>query len=170
MKGTMADYYTNFSLILPLIDVAQKQYALNLSQTAQHCRFEESELPPDFPESLKDHLEDWVFELKDQDEGIWVHSDSGGIDAVCAFIQHLLQRFQLTYRVSFEWSHDCSKPRTDAFGGGAAVISAKEIKTLTTSEWLQEQTRHVFSPQTDRCIYCNISAEDDLLENQPCGH
>ena len=34
MKGTMADYYTNFSLILPLIDVAQKQYALSLSQTA----------------------------------------------------------------------------------------------------------------------------------------
>jgi len=96
--------------------------------------------------------------------------ETDGIDAVCAFIQHLLQRFQLTYRVSFEWSHDCSKPRTDAFGGGAAVISAKEIKTLTTSGWLQEQTRHVFSPQTDRCIYCNISAEDDLLENQPCGH
>jgi hypothetical protein len=41
--------------------------------------------------------------------------------------------------VTFEWSHDCSKPRVDAYGGGAAFITAKEIKTMSTSAWLNEQ-------------------------------
>ena len=27
---------------------------------------------------------------------------------------------------------------------------------------------HLFSPKTHLCIHCGISAEDDLLENQPC--
>ena len=65
---------------------------------------------------------------------------NGGMDAVCAFIQHLLQKFDSQDRVTFEWSHDCSKPRTDAYGGGAAIVTAKEIKTMSTSQWLAENT------------------------------
>jgi len=41
--------------------------------------------------------------------------------------------------VTFEWSHDCSKPRVDAYGGGAAVITAQEIKTMSTAAWLNQQ-------------------------------
>jgi hypothetical protein len=40
--------------------------------------------------------------------------------------------------VTFEWSHDCSKPRVDAYGGGAAIITAKRIKTMSTCEWLRK--------------------------------
>jgi hypothetical protein len=28
---------------------------------------------------------------------------------------------------------------------------------------------HLFSPHTDLCIYCGKSAEDDAIENTPCG-
>ena len=28
---------------------------------------------------------------------------------------------------------------------------------------------HLFSPHTDQCIYCGNSAEDDAIENTPCG-
>ncbi len=28
---------------------------------------------------------------------------------------------------------------------------------------------HLFSPHTDQCIYCGKSAEDDAIENTPCG-
>ena len=28
---------------------------------------------------------------------------------------------------------------------------------------------HLFSPNTDLCIYCGKSAEDDAIENTPCG-
>jgi hypothetical protein len=29
--------------------------------------------------------------------------------------------------------------------------------------------QHVFSPHTDQCIYCGKSAQDDAIENTPCG-
>jgi hypothetical protein len=51
----------------------------------------------------------------------------------------LLQKFDPEGQVAFEWSEDCSKPRIDAFGGGAAFITAKEIKTMTTADWLRQQ-------------------------------
>jgi hypothetical protein len=49
-----------------------------------------------------------------------------------------LQKFAFAGGAAFEWSHDCSKPRTDAYGGGAAFVTANEIETFTTSEWLQK--------------------------------
>ena len=60
----------------------------------------------------------------------------GGIDAVIALIQHLLQKFDPEGCVRFEWSNDCSKPRPDAYGGGAAVVTAKKVETISTGQWL----------------------------------
>ena len=132
----MADYFTNFSFILPLADDAQKEYALNLAHTASQQRFAEEPWPADFPTALGDVLEDWQFELEADDDGLWLHSESGGIDAVCAFVRHLLEKFNPSGRITFEWSHDCSRPRLDAYGGGAAIITATEIKTMNTADWL----------------------------------
>jgi len=39
--------------------------------------------------------------------------------------------------VEFEWSNDCSKPRVDAYGGGAVIITARKIKSMSTTEWLR---------------------------------
>ena len=143
----MADYFTNFSLILDLPDETAQKYALDLAREAADIRFDDQqELRDDFPASLVDVLEIWHFETEAQGSheqgkyGIWMHSSEGGIDAVCAFIQHLLGKFNPGGYVGFEWSCDCSKPRTDAYGGGAAFITADEIKYITTAEWLQQQT------------------------------
>ena len=139
----MADYYTNFSFALRLPDEAAQTYAINLAEQACQSQFE-NEVPEDFPTELRDHLEDWLFEVAaqtvDKQPGLWLHSQNGGVDPACAFLQHLLQKFDLPDPVTFEWSHDCSKPRVDAYGGGAAIVTAQEIKTLSTSQWLQEQT------------------------------
>lgn len=134
----MADYFTNFSFNVPLASKDQQDYALKLILQMSAIRQGE-DIPPDFPASLIEACEDCTFNVDpgNAPHELWCHSDSGGIDAVCAFVQHLLARFQPDGCVSFEWSHDCSKPRTDAYGGGAAYITAKEIKTLSTSEWLR---------------------------------
>ena len=146
----MADYFTNFSLVLELPDQSAQAYALNLAKEAADMRFGEGdspELPPGFPASLVDVLEIWLFETEaqgslEQDKyGVWLHSGDGGIDAACAFIQHLLRKFNPAGTVTFEWSHDCSKPRIDAYGGGAAIITARKIKTMTTGEWLAKHGR-----------------------------
>jgi hypothetical protein len=137
MKGTMADYFTNFSVVLPLTKV-QQEYAMQLVNQIKLHREDNEPLPADFPSDLADEAENWTFETESTADGLWLNSQYGGQDAVCVFIQHLLQKFDFAPSVSFEWSFDCSKPRTDAYGGGAAFITAKEIKSFTTTEWLQK--------------------------------
>ena len=138
----MADYFTNFSVVLPLPDEAAQRYALDLANEAR--RAQQGDEPSEkLPDSIQEVIEDWQFETDaesaDGKWGLWLHSESGGIDAVCAFIQHLLQKFNPEGRVGLEWSNDCSKPRLDAYGGGAAFITATEIKTMNTSAWLRQQ-------------------------------
>ena len=138
----MADYFTNFSLVLTLANETQQEYALDLAHKASLAQ-QGDPLPDDFPKALVDMIEDWQFETVADDpatgHGLWLHSIYGGVDAVCLFIQHLLQKFDPQGKVSFEWSHDCSKPRVDAYGGGAALITAREIRTMSTAAWLNEQ-------------------------------
>lgn len=103
-------------------------------------RNEDEPLPKTFPADLVDEVENWTFETEVEEDEIWIHSQYGGQETACQFIQHLLQKFDFAPAVTFEWSHDCSKPRTDAYGGGAAFITATEIETFSTSEWLQKMT------------------------------
>ena len=139
----MADYFTNFSLVLNLANETEQAYALDLAHKASLAQ-QGDELPDDFPKALVNLIDDWQFETEADNSGakpgLWLHSMNGGLDAVCEFIQHLLQKFDPKRHVTFEWSHDCSKPRTDAYGGGAAFITAKEIKSMSTAAWLNEQT------------------------------
>ena len=151
----MADYFTNFSLIVPLPDESAVQYALDLAEQAFHAHMGEA-IPNDFPTSLREVIEDWQFDTDSNDpsngRGLWLHSSEGGIDAVCAFIQHLLGRFAPEGHVTLEWSNDCSKPRVDAFGGGAATITARKIKSINTGEWLHQQISRLPKPQPEAAV------------------
>ena len=84
-------------------------------------------------------VEDWCFETGEDGEELWLHSQYGSQDEACVFIQHLLRKFRFANSVAFEWSHDCTKPKTDAYGGGAVYITRSRIKTMHTSEWLRKQ-------------------------------
>jgi len=136
----MADYFTKFSFAVPLPDKAAQQYALDLAHEASQVS-NGDELSKTFPQTLADARDDWFFDTDPNptdENGIWLTSADGGVDSVCLFVQHLLQKFNPEGRISFQWSDDCSKPRFDAFGGGAAIITAKEIKSINTSQWLQQ--------------------------------
>lgn len=134
----MANYFTNFSFMIVVANPGQRDDALNLFLQMSAIGQGE-DIPPEFPAGLIEVREDCSFEADAEGpNSIWLHSDSGGVDGVCAFVQHLVQKFNLK-PVGFEWSHDCSKPRTDAYGGGAAYITAREIKTVSTAEWLRRQ-------------------------------
>ena len=139
----MAHHSTNFSLVVSLPDEAAQTYALDLARQASRLN-QGDEAEADFPAELQEHTEDWCFETDADspasEHGLWLHSSDGGIDAVCAFLQHLLQKFNPAGHVAFEWSHDCSRPLTDAYGGGAALITVKGIKTMSTGQWLRENT------------------------------
>jgi hypothetical protein len=111
---------------------------MQIVKQANAHRLHEEPLPDSFPEDLVGEVENWDFETETVDDGLWLHSQNGGQETACVFIQHLLQKFDFAPAVAFEWSHDCSKPRTDAYGGGAAFITSTEIETFSTHEWLQK--------------------------------
>jgi hypothetical protein len=136
--GYMANYYTYFSVIVPLSDEAAQAYAMALHQQATAYQQGDA-LPADFPVALFEVNDDWRFEAEIQKQGLWLHSTDGGIDAACLFIQHLLARFHCAEHVGLEWSNDCDKPRPGAFGGGAAFITAENIECMNTGHWLQLQ-------------------------------
>jgi hypothetical protein len=140
----MADYFTNFSLILRLPDKAAQDYAVELAAKAAEAH-EYGDTPTDFLPALLPLIEDWQFETAPTTDGkkygVWLSSSRGGVDAACGFVQHLLQKFQMQEPVAFEWSNDCTKTRLDAYGGGAVVITAGRIKTMTTRDWVEKQQR-----------------------------
>ena len=140
----MADYFTHFSLVIRLPNEAAQTYAIKLAGDGGRLN-QGDEAEGEFPAELQEHAEDWCFDVEadvvEEHPGLWLHSSNGGINAVCAFLQHLLQKFDPAGQVTFEWSHDCSKPRIDAYGGGAAIITAKKIKTMSTCEWLCKHAR-----------------------------
>ena len=137
----MADYYTNLSLQVRLPDEAAQTYALELHEQASRLHQGEAD-STGFPAELREFTEVWSFQTEadrvEDQPGLWIHSQDGGVDAICAFLQHLLQKFDPEGAVTFEWSNDCSKPRIDAYGGGAAIVTAEEIQTMSTSAWLRE--------------------------------
>lgn len=140
----MADYFTNFSLVIRLPDEAAQTYALNLAEQASRINQGDA-AEPGFPAHLHDYTENWCFEVEadvvEEQPALWLHSSNGGIEACCAFIQHLLQKFDRVGRVTFQWANDCSKPRVDAYGGGAAIVTARRIQTMSTCEWLCKHAR-----------------------------
>lgn len=98
----MANYFTYFSFVVKLKTADQRQYALDLANKGASHRFNDEPIPDGFPVALVDVLEDWAFEAEEDKEGIWLHSENGGIDAASAFVQYLLQQFDREGRVQFE--------------------------------------------------------------------
>lgn len=125
----MADYYTSFSAELPL---TQAQWDAARQIVEQWDR-----------EELDEVGDEWRgFEIRFEQEGdqpvAWIYSLEGDPDHVILFVQLLAERAPVPGQWGFTWSHTCSKPRVDAFGGGAAVIdlSTGEIWDIDTYDWM----------------------------------
>lgn len=140
----MADYYTKFSVTISLPTEEAQDYALDLFERVSELRDNEGDRTG-LPAEVNDDglIEGWAFQCETDGSsdgfGLWIHSVDGGMDGAMGFIQHLLAKFTPAEHIEFEWSNDCSKPRLDAFGGGAAFITAEKIEYMTTTEWLNTQ-------------------------------
>ena len=104
----MPDYYTYFSFALDLPSAEAVDYALNVAAIADTLRWQSDEdktKEPGLPKELLAVVDNWSFEVSKENSGIWVHSEEGGIDAACQFVQHLLERFSIAEPVVFEWAN-----------------------------------------------------------------
>ena len=152
----MADYYTSFSFVLDLPGAEAIKYAIDLATIAEALRWESEEdrqtRETQFPKELEVFLDEWDFEVAEEKSGIWIHSNDGGTDAACQFVQHLLDRFGIIEAVSFEWANTCNKPGLYAYGGGAAVVTATEIKAISTCQWVFKRLERIRKTQERKLL------------------
>ncbi len=128
----MADYFTHFSC---LIDVGTPDNAARALALFQSLRAADQDA--DEPEVAG-------FDLVRQDapEGstLWIHdNDHGDVEAVIRFVLRLAEELALTGLWGFQSALNCSRPRLDAFGGGAHVLdrgARKFIGWTSSQEWL----------------------------------
>lgn len=128
----MADYFTHFSCLLDVGTPEKAARAVDLfvrlrdeDDEAEEPQFRGFDLSrPDGPESST----------------LWIHDDdSGDVESVIAFVLRLADEINLTGLWGFEHANTCSRPRLDAFGGGAHLIdlgARKAIGWTSTHEWL----------------------------------
>lgn len=128
----MADYYTQFSCLLPLGSAADVAPALALYGH--------------FADELyaRDEAVGFVAEAG-QDDGaaasLWLHDDAGDGDPehVVAFVLACAEALGLTGRWGFAWALTCSKPRLDGFGGGAQLLDLgvrRSVARTDCDHWL----------------------------------
>ena len=134
----MADYFTHFSCVLDVGSPEKAIAALDLL-TRPHLDEESA----DDPEYLG-------FAMTQQDGPessiLWFHDDDGegDIEGVISFVLRLAEEIDLTGLWGFEVAYTCSRPRLDAFGGGAHAIdlgNRKSIGWASTHAWLEAALR-----------------------------
>jgi len=138
----MSNHYTKVSLEMMLPDKEAQQQALALAAQAERIRDSEEEIPEGCPFS-NNSLEGWYFDIEPEGErSLWIYvEEQANIDAICEFVHHLLKTYDPDGQVSFEWSRDCDRPFVGAYGGGAAIITAHEIKSMSTWEWINTNSK-----------------------------
>ena len=134
----MADYFTHFSCVLDVGSPEKATAALDLL-----TRLHLDEEGADDPEYAG-------FAMTQQDGPgssiLWFRDDDGqgDIEGVIRFVLRLAEEIDLTGLWGFEIAYTCSRPRLDAFGGGAHVIdlgARKSIGWTSTHEWLEAALR-----------------------------
>jgi hypothetical protein len=130
----MADHFTHFSCLLDVGTPERAARAIDffVALRDEVDKSEESQFHG-FDLSVQDGPESGV---------LWIHDDeSGDVEAVTAFILRLAEELDLFGLWGFEHSNTCSRPRLDAFGGGAHLIdlgARKVICWVNTHTWLAQ--------------------------------
>lgn len=131
----MAEYHTQFSCLFDTGSEVNARRALGIR----------AELAA---EVERDEGADLGFEAEpapreDGPGALWIRSgDFGEPEHVIAFALRCAEAFGLTGRWGFRWSLGCSRPRLDAFGGGAHVLDLGARATVAWVDcgtWLDEQ-------------------------------
>lgn len=118
----MADYFTHFSCLLDVGTPENAAQALVLFTAL--AEDEEDEVRTDgFAVSIDEP----------GSGGLWIRDEgSGDPEQVIGFVRRCAARFGLTGRWGFQYATTCSRPRLDAFGGGAHVL---DLATGETVHW-----------------------------------
>lgn len=109
----MAKYYTNASSFLPVPESRLGEARKIIEQAVAAV------------EEAEDGSCDVQVEVQERGEGsgVWFHGEeSVNLEHLAEIARALVEGLEIDEPFVCSWSYDCSKPRIDAFGGGALVI------------------------------------------------
>ena len=127
----MADFFTHFSCVLDVGTPDNAARALDLYNALMEENAQEE--PPS---------DAFLLSIQPEHGGtvLWIRDDvTGDPQTVITFVLRCAEAFDLKGRWGFQWANTCSRPRIDAFGGGAHVLDLATRETITwtdTSGWL----------------------------------
>lgn len=111
----MANYYTNISCLFK-VDGHSPEEVLNAVNEGLDIWSDES------AEDGEEPVDPGVLASCDGD-GVWIRNEESAIvEAVVFAIEHAQELLGSNEPFVVEWANGCSRPRTDAYGGGAALI------------------------------------------------
>ncbi len=120
----MADYFTHFSCLLDVGTPENAARALDLYNKLSADGA--SEEPPS---------DGFLLSIQPEHGGdqLWMRDDvTGDPERLIQFVKICAQEFGLTGYWGFQYATTCSRPRIDAFGGGAHVL---DLATGGTVAW-----------------------------------
>jgi hypothetical protein len=142
----MADYYTKFSFEISDLTDDESAWLTNV------LAFFEDPVNTEDPHgeyaALMDAMSDTEYPdfstgfepAENGTPGLWIYGDQSGTpEDAATFVQAFLAKFRPDKAVGFEFANTCSKPRLDAFGGGAAFVTAEGAEFIHGSTWLAER-------------------------------
>lgn len=148
----MPNYYTKFSTLLPLQNAEAVTQALTLLETMR-AEGEQGPFESDFLGFEAEANEPPDNEL----QHLWIHHDeSGSVEDVLNFVYACCEKkLTLPVRWSLIWAGDCSKPRLDAYCGGAIVLdlaTGTEIASISLTNWacqIEQSSHQVFDVERE---------------------
>jgi hypothetical protein len=145
----MADYYYHCSFLIPLTEEAQRDWAIDElyrdnDDDNENDRYpgvicDESGTAPAIGHDLVKTAEGFK-PARLAGDYLWIHDDDSlDIHALCVRLQNIMKHFSVEGIWGFAWTRSCSKPRLDAYCGGACIVSQTEITFMDTFGWLAER-------------------------------
>ena len=125
----MADYYTMFSTTISYQTEDQRDWLLD--------KLGSGVIDDNDGESYP------VCDIVDEpgDQAIWVYENEGGgdLDALFDIVAEFQKLFSIETPWHISWANTCSKPRLEAFGGGAVFIHKGELAYMSTDSWIAQK-------------------------------
>jgi hypothetical protein len=121
----MADYFTHFSCLLDVGTPENAARALDLYNALSEEGA--SEEPPS---------EGFLLSIQPEHGGtqLWMRDDvTGDPESLIQFVKLCAAEFDLKGLWGFQYANTCSRPRVNAFGGGAHVL---DLATGETVDWI----------------------------------
>jgi hypothetical protein len=135
----MADNYLEFSAAL---DVETEDERRWLEQQLEDVEHEDGDMPRfllDYPDRDEGETSAGFEVTWESDLVVFFATESGNVGHLAHLVQKFLKEFRPKEAWSVTWAESCSMPRIDAFGGGAAFVTAGEVRWMSTYQFIEDQ-------------------------------